>query len=307
MMHRDPETRAALHPFAPGTLRERLRRRAQEALAAGALAPIETDRTSIEDSGVRFLVRVVSSLARKPRSGAVAGAAANPFLPYDRALFVADVSDTHLCLLNKYNVLEEHLLIVTRRFEDQEALLTRQDFEALWMCMAEYEALGFYNGGREAGASQSHKHLQMVPLPLAPDGPAVPIEPLLPQIGGRGIVIVPHLPFLNAFARLDPNAGTDPKRVAVATHALYRTMLDATGLRPVESSGVLRQGAPYNLLLTRRWMWLVPRTREHFEDISINALGFAGSFFVHRPEQVERLRRAGPMRALSAVAMPRDA
>ena len=46
-------------------------------------------------------------------------------------MFVADVSDTHLCLLNKFNVIEHHLLIVTRKFEHQETLLTVRDFQAV--------------------------------------------------------------------------------------------------------------------------------------------------------------------------------
>ncbi len=34
-------------------------------------------------------------------------------------------------------------MIVTRRFEDQEELLTLRDLEAMWACMAEFEGLAF--------------------------------------------------------------------------------------------------------------------------------------------------------------------
>ncbi|NIO40609.1 MAG: phosphorylase, partial [Burkholderiales bacterium] len=40
--------------------------------------------------------------------------AMNPFLPYGKDLFVSDISETHLALLNKFNVIDYHLLIVTR-------------------------------------------------------------------------------------------------------------------------------------------------------------------------------------------------
>lgn len=42
------------------------------------------------------------------------------------------LSATHTAVLNKFNVLQQHLLIVTYRCEQQEVLLTGADFEALW-------------------------------------------------------------------------------------------------------------------------------------------------------------------------------
>lgn len=55
---------------------------------------------------------------------------ANPFLPYDEALWVGHLSDTHTLLLNKFNVVQHHLLVVTRQFESQLDWLTEADFEA---------------------------------------------------------------------------------------------------------------------------------------------------------------------------------
>ena len=148
----------------PGDLLPALRERTRNAIACGALHSIETEQQIIEDSGVRFLVRSVSSLRRKrerPSAGPL-----HPFLPPEPELTVGALTPTHTAVLNKFNVLKQHLLIVTRRFEHQESLLTRNDFEALWLSLREIDGLGFYNGGREAGASQNHKHLQLVPIPL---------------------------------------------------------------------------------------------------------------------------------------------
>ena len=52
-------------------------------------------------------------------------------------------------------------------------------------------------------------------------------------------------------------------------------------------------------------MLLVPRTKESHEDVSVNGLAFAGSFFVREPALVERVREEGPMRFLSAVTRAR--
>jgi len=62
-----------------------------------------------------------------------------------------------------------------------------------------------------------------------------------------------------------------------------------------------RQSGPYNLLMTRRFLLVVPRSREHFEDVSINALGFIGSLFVRTPAQLERVVEHGPWNVLRAV------
>lgn len=175
---------ARVLPFARGSLPSLLVQCTAHALACCALLPIETEQTIVTDHGVPFLIRTVSSLRRKnpgrtqrndghsPSRGTV-----NPFLPYERDLLVAGVSNSHLALLNKYKVIDHHLLLITRAFEHQETPLTPADFDVLWRCMVELDALGFYNAGMSAGASQPHKHLQMVPLPLDAGALALPIEP----------------------------------------------------------------------------------------------------------------------------------
>jgi ATP adenylyltransferase len=82
-------------------------------------------------------------------------------------------------------------------------------------------------------------------------------------------------------------------------------MLRHAGMDTAEPSRPRRQSMPYCFLVTREWMLLVPRSREFFEDISLNALAFAGSFFVRNQEQYARLLAAGPMTALRAVTVPR--
>ena len=77
----------------------------------------------------------------------------------------------------------------------------------------------------------------------------------------------------------------------------------AVGIRAIEIGGNLLQSAPYNLLITRRWMLLVPRSAECFHAISVNALGFAGSLFVRGEQQREVLRRYGPMTVLQEVTI----
>lgn len=273
------------------------------------MQPIATEQTSIDDGGIRFVVRKVSSLARKeldkrqPRSEQ--GAPRNPFLPYEQDLFVAHVSDRHVALLNKFNVIDWHLLIVTLEFERQEMLLNLDDFAALAACLREVDGLAFYNGGEAAGPSQSHKHMQLIALPLVEGSPPVPMERAFePRPGMAAIAELSGLPFRNGLARIEAGGFDDPPRAAEILRSLYLRLLELTDIPGLPTPAGPRQSAPYNLLLTRRWMLLVPRSRDGFAGVSVNSLGFAGSLFVKNDEQLEIVTRVGPMRLLAEVAVP---
>jgi ATP adenylyltransferase len=295
-----------------GTLWKQVVRVTENALRTGALIPVPTEYDFIEDSGIRFFVRILSALQRKDearrqqeKESSESGERINPFLPYEKDLFVSHISETHAAVLNKFNVLEHHLLIITRHFEDQETLLTPGDFRALWSCMTEYDGLGFYNGGEAAGASQQHKHLQLVPLPIAPEGPQVPIEPLLSDaVFQDSFGTVPALPFLHVFTHFAPGIVKSSADAAAESFDLYGKMLRRAGMASPGREGLHRQSCPYCLLLTRKWMLLVPRSREFFDSISINSLGFAGALLVRNKEQMEMLKKCGPMNVLRKVALP---
>lgn len=290
----------------PGTLWTKVRERTQHALNCGALLSIPTDYEFVEQDGVRFLVRILSNLARKDEAKqkqnqetANLGKDFNPFLPYDKDLFVADISATHVCIFNKFNVVDYHLLIITREFEEQESWLTLADFEAMWACLAEIDGLAFYNGGKIAGASQRHKHLQLVPLPLVPNGVEIPIAPLLEKaVFKDSIGTIPDLPFQHGFAQLDASWMQSPLQAAEFTLECYRNLLENLGLNNGDRPGA------YNLLATRKWMLIVPRSQEEFESISVNSLGFAGALLVRNSEQMKVLKDCRPMTLLQKVGVP---
>jgi ATP adenylyltransferase len=278
----------------PGKLWGLVMTTTQQALKCGALLSIPTECELVEQDGVTFIVRILSNLVRKDEAKKKQSQDFNPFLPYEQDLWVADISHTHVCILNKFNVVDYHLLIITRAFEEQESLLTQQDFAAMWACLADIDGLAFYNGGKIAGASQKHKHLQIVPLPLANTGVKVPIEALFAEAKFiNSIGTVPRLPFVHALTRFDSELTKSPIDAGAATLERYQALLKAVGLEN-------KIGA-YNLLVTREWMLIVARSQECFESISVNSLGFAGALLVRNQEQLQLLKQYGAMNILKSV------
>ena len=296
----------------PGTLWERLTQQTEYARQTGALQSIATDFQFIQQDDIAFLVRSVSNLARKQKAQKQqkqkeikTGKYFDPFLPYEEDLFVSNISPTHLCLLNKFNVVEHHLLIVTRAFEEQDELLNIKDFVALWACMQEIDGLAFYNGGKIAGASQRHKHLQLVPLPFIPNTDIVPIQPAIDQVVFTNSVgTIPSFPFLHAIARIKITELDSPLAAAKVMLDCYYSLLETVGLS-IDPDNSLQLGA-YNLLATRNWMLLVPRKQEAFASISINSLGFAGSLFVRDRTSLELLQELSPMAILNGVSVSKE-
>ncbi|MBR8830663.1 MAG: hypothetical protein N5P05_000837 [Chroococcopsis gigantea SAG 12.99] len=265
--------------------------RTERAIACGALHSIPTSYEFIAQDGINFLVRIVTNLARKAEDKQKTKPSTNPFLPYDENLYVADLPPSHICLLNKFNVVENHLLIITRDYQDQEDWLTLEDFQALWTCLQEIDGLGFYNGGEAAGSSQPHKHLQLVPFPFIPEIKTVPIET---------VIEFPHitLPYIHACEKLSIDPNLCLEEVARIYLQCYDTLLQRVGLTKVGQ----KQTGAYNLLTTRRWMMLIPRSQESYQSIAVNSLGFAGALLVRDREQLQLLKQLTPMEILKNTA-----
>ena len=293
----------------PDTLWEKTVKVTRAARQSGALKSIETDYDFINQNEIIFLVRHLSNVIRKEKAKKKqreqekkTGKYIDPFLPYEKDLFVSDVTKTHLCLLNKFNVVDHHLLLVTRHFELQENLLNIDDFIALWACIKEIDGLAFYNGGKDAGASQKHKHLQLVPLPFVANIERLPIAPAIAKVKfNNSIGKIPSFPFKNAIASLDLTSFDNPLSAAKAMLDCYYTLLEKVGFT-LETNTIEQPGA-YNFLATRKWMLIVPRSQESCHRISVNSLGFAGSLFVKNADTLESLKQLTPIKLLSKVAV----
>ncbi len=283
------------------TLWQKVKQQTAYAQNCGALKSIPTEYELITEQEIDFLVRIVNNIERKEnakKEQKKLGKDFNPFLPYEKDLFVMDISETHVCLLNKFNVVDHHLLIITREFEQQETLLTLNDFAALWACLLEIDGLGFYNNGKIAGASQRHKHLQLVPFPFIPKLPKTPIDKVIETVNYQdNIGQLSCFNFEHGISKIDFQ---DNNSLKLAQQSLekYNYLLKRLNIT-INSEG---KPEPYNLLVTREWMMIIPRSQPKYESISVNSLGFAGALLVKNEEQMKLLKEVKPLTILENVA-----
>ncbi|KAF3931568.1 hypothetical protein ABW19_dt0208745 [Dactylella cylindrospora] len=163
----------------------------RRALRAGALTFSETEVHNIAYNGINYQIRYAPNLLKKPISSSQPQnpehqapnpiAKSNPFLPPSPALYITAIPRNHYLVLNKFPVIPGHFILATNEFEKQSCPLSVGDMEGVLSVLRgwgsdnidgelleeskEYRCLyGFFNSGRESGASQPHRHLQFVPL-----------------------------------------------------------------------------------------------------------------------------------------------
>lgn len=250
---------------------------ANKAKKSGHLKTIDSKIETIRCEDIDFVVRFSSQLSTK--TSATASPKNNtPFLPPEAELFVETLGDAHNLILNKFNVLPLHGLITTKHWVPQTDQLTRSDFAALELVLNEVDGLIFYNGGRQAGASQEHRHFQIVPKDLGCG--VLPIESVVDRLQFDSHRLL--FPFNYRFYAL-PN-----------WHA--ETLYDAW--QKMEYSW-----QPYNLLMTRDWFLVVPRLCEYAGTVSINSLAFAGALLAKNETELNFIRHKGPMAVLNSVCL----
>lgn len=271
----------------------------EKALAKKALQPINCKHQIIKQLDIPFIVRVVENLKRKQKQKKEPNF--NPFLPYEKDLFVMDISSTHVAILNKFNVVNNHLLLITREFEPQENLLNYHDFFALATVFEQINGLGFYNSGQLSGASQPHKHLQFIPDSCSEEITNIPINNfILAHKQGEEIITIDKLPYLQKI-KFFPDTFND-KNIEEKTQIITKTYNELLKSLQIKVKNNQPQQS-YNLLVTQKWMMMIPRSQEKFKSISINSLGFAGALLVKDESQLEIINQYSPLEILGEVGV----
>ncbi|KAG0173765.1 bifunctional AP-4-A phosphorylase/ADP sulfurylase [Apophysomyces sp. BC1015] len=279
----------------PG-LTELIEQRYNDALKNKDLFYFEGSISKKHVQGMEFEITFVPSLAKKPTSDDTKQTEpkekkANPFLPPDPALVVKEL-DHHRIVLNKFCVVPHHILVVTKEFKEQTQPLFPLDLYATWETMAAIgpSAVAFYNCGPNSGASQPHKHVQI--MPLHGQGVQPPIAALYQEITNpkpTEVYTLNKVPFLHVVMPLDTHFLDSNKGQQDALteylHQMFFGLLDNMFQQIRENTtNNDHSKLSYNFVMTRQFMMLVPRSKEHcvleYEgdqvELSVNSLGFAG-------------------------------
>jgi ATP adenylyltransferase len=260
--------------------------RSAQARQDGSLIPLITDLIPPEGWQPFQLRRLRSST---PKHLLEPGPRPNPFQPWEPNLEVRQIGSGHVLLLNKYPVQAGHVLLITRDWAPQAGWLNPADWTAVAEVAADTSGLWFFNSCSEAGASQPHRHLQL--LPRQRSEPLCPLEPTIrAQLNGTAAA----WPWRYRLSRRQP--GEDPQ--ALGAH--YRRQAIALGIGdPAAGGGPLH---PYNLLFSDHWFLMVRRRVERMAGFSVNALGFAGYLLLTNQGDLTWFREHGPWTLLAEVA-----
>ena len=326
-----PRMTAATRETAAQSIWEQITSRYNAAQASQASSFTETDTELYEDTStglspstlppLSYIVKVARRLREKPKNASNKPAATreektknNPFLPPDPELYVLQLTPTHSLVLNKFNITPHHVIVITDAFEEQEVPLSVADFEATWMVVRGMQGeregvegvegveggMAFFNRGPLSGASQPHKHIQCVPLPLM-NGMGSPFEGLIraalsasSDADASATVSVDALPFMHGVRSVVDATPSD-------VHAACEAILDGLEAR---LQGMWTRDDSYNLLLTKEYLMVIPRRAEFVESVGANAMGFAGSFFLGTQAEIDDLKRLGPSRVLQGLGFP---
>ena len=262
--------------------------RTDQARESKALVPLSTELMDAAHLSPFVLRRLLSQTPKHLRAD---GPKPNPFLPWEQDLEVAPLGSSHVLLLNKYPVQPAHVLVISQGWQPQEGWLSALDWQAVASVASDTNGLWFFNSAATSGASQRHRHVQL--LPRQAGEPTCPLEPWFnSQLNGERET----MPWLHAISRR-----TDPTN-HLDLPWLYSQQLEQLGLgRANQDPKPLH---PYNLLFNDQWFITIRRDKEHCAGFSLNALGFSGYLLATDHSDLDWLGRHGPMELLKQVATP---
>jgi ATP adenylyltransferase/5',5'''-P-1,P-4-tetraphosphate phosphorylase II len=211
---------------------------------------------------------------------------------FDPKLTVSKIHDTHVLVLNRFAVYRPQYLIITLdSFRRQTENLDKTDLATAWTVLQGLpdEHFIMFNCGSEAGCSRLHKHLQVIPcsedFPLFPDQ-----DELDPS----------EVPFQYFIHRVD----STKEETAEDMLATYEDLRQQAFQAWQSAMGTTKDYFPHNMMLTKRWMMVVPRRRSAFQGASANAAGMMGLVWVTSQDQADKWTEARPTKVLEELGVP---
>ncbi|KAE8347725.1 hypothetical protein BDV24DRAFT_146526 [Aspergillus arachidicola] len=214
--------------------------------------------------------------------------------------FEIATTDTHILIANKFSFSRPHLMLLTldghrRQYEP----LNETDLDGAWRILnaAETDYVAFYNCGRDGGCSRLHKHLQVMPLP------ANSFAAFLDSPEGREPEA--RVPFEWFYRRLE--GGVDSGTLVGVYKDLLAEATKVGGGRGEHAASAPSVAVcPHNMILTRRWMFVLPRRRGAVnKEAGVNSLGMLGIIAVATTKEIDSWVRLGLTKSLAELGVPK--
>ncbi|EKM54234.1 uncharacterized protein PHACADRAFT_123099 [Phanerochaete carnosa HHB-10118-sp] len=293
-----------------------------------------------QEFGVEWEIRLCPALQNKPHLPtphfdastderraelSLNGKKFDPFTPpYVPNLHLGDLKDEvdgdeYVVLFNKFSVVPHHILLVTKEFHSQTSPLMPADLVQAYQLLVEGHRVGkrffaFYNCGDLSGASQPHKHLQVVPV----DDNGPPVEKLARATNIEVLerpFSLESLPYANHVRRFSanlPNASRDEMEATLQRAFMELLDLALSTFRrdpPATPNGSASKSVlSYNVILTLEHMHFIPRKAEIYtlhetgDALSINSMGFAGCLLVKSETEFQAVVKEGVGKILGGIA-----
>ncbi|KAJ3573086.1 hypothetical protein NPX13_g4826 [Xylaria arbuscula] len=277
-----------------------------KAQASGDLIYYPTQVAIVTVGSLAFQVRYSPALAQKPKPPKPVEPNSRPFNPFENpspALLVAQLLPSHRLVLNKFAVVPEHFILATRDFKPQTHILEPSDIDAAYACVQTYQSAGrelyvFFNSGDHSGASQPHRHLQLLPV----DCMKIGLETT--EHGGEWAVLADQvcgrrdaMPFTIFTSPINATMSTDEK------HSIYLSLYKHAVQAAEANVKAVEEGEAqisYNFAMTNTCMALCPRTAEgttlkdsngnEIGNIGLNGTVLAGTALVKNQAEWDLLR-----------------
>jgi len=263
----------------------------RKAVDIGAVIPLETKKYQSNDPYCDYELRFLKSPI--PKYLIEYGPKRNPFIPWDTRLQILPINDKHTLILNKYPVQLGHMLLITNCWKPQNGWLDEYDFDSILNVDNDTSGLWFFNSSKLAGASQPHRHFQLLPRHYN--------ESICPRYDWF-CSLLNNTQDTNSKITHSISIRPRNKKDELNSNDLfnsYKSMAKEMNIGEIDLNNEPLK--PYNLLITSKWIALISRKTDRSNGFSINALGFAGYFLGTKRSDVDTLIKFGPERILMDV------
>ncbi|KAH3662318.1 hypothetical protein OGAPHI_005569 [Ogataea philodendri] len=311
-------------------LAEAVREKFSAALKNGQLvfAPSKHEQYTDEATGMRCELMIVEGLSKRPINRPTQPGSdekissdkleqvkkKNPFMkPEPELTVIQDLVGEYRLILNKFPNIEEHFLMVTKEFVQQDTLLKPVELQLMHTILGQLNTsqsrfFAFFNSGPESGYSQFHKHIQFMKLPpnfeVYQDALVAGSEFFIPREldGSEQPLMNKQLTFKHFVLKLPRKFASEEEQstsLAMMYMYLFKRVLNVFKEQGLDSTKI-----SYNFLMMEDWMMIIPRSHAFFDGVWQNSLGFMGLFTMKDLEVKNKVMHHGIGTILQECGFP---